>query len=266
MIFANHAHIYQDEVANNLRGTEAIGNINGLKQIMEQCEIDKAVAFAPLPPDYLGDNGLHQNEWLYRQINNDSSIVGFGVIDFARKDLKGQVNQIQQLGFKGIKIHPGEQKLNIVSPEAFEVYSRAEELGLVVTFHTGVHWHRIADYSMLLYDEVAYHFPKLKITLEHVGGYSFFDEAMAVLVNSGNTYAGLTSVFDPIVNKFWYLNDEKIRDLLWIVGPQRCVFGLDFPWNGEKKIKAAIEKIKSLDISEDQKEGILGGNLQRLIK
>ena len=256
-IFANHAHIYQNDVMEN-------GSIDALKRLMDECGISKAVAFAPLPPDYHSE-GMHQNEWLARQIKNDPDIVGFGVIDFALGSLKDQVNQLHDLGMKGIKIHPAEQKLKIDSPEAFEVYSRAEELGLMLSFHSGVHWHRIRDYSMLLYDEVAYHFPKLNFTMEHVGGYSFFHEATAVLINSPNTYAGITSVFDPEMNKYWYLDDTKIRDLLWLVGPERCVFGLDTPWNDAAKIKHAIAKVKALDITEEQIAGILGGNLRKLL-
>lgn len=259
-IFANHAHIYQDGAL----GASWDGSINNLKRIMDECGIDKAVTFAPLPPDYR-DEGIHQNEWLARQIKNEPNLVGFGVIDFAKGKLKDQVDQLFDLGLKGIKIHPAEQKLKIDCPEAFEVYARAEELGLVLSFHTGVHWHRIRDYSMLLYDEVAYNFPKLRFTMEHVGGYSFFNEATAVLINSGNTYAGLTSVFDPVMNKFWYLDDKKIKDLLWLVGPKRCVFGLDTPWNDAAKVKHAIAKIKAFDLPEDEIAGILGGNLKKLL-
>ncbi len=257
-IFANHAHIYQDGFVEN-------GSVDYLKYVMDECEISKAVAFAPLPPDYRREGNLHQNQWLANQIKNEENIIGFGVIDFALGNVKDQVQQLFELGLKGIKIHPAEQQLRINAPEAFEVYEKAEELGLFLSFHTGVHWYRIADYNQLLYDEVAYHFPKLKFTMEHVGGYSFFTEALAVLVNSPNTYAGITSVFDTEVNKFWYLNDEKIRDLLWMVGPERCVFGLDTPWNGPDKVKFAIEKIKALDIPEEKIEGILGGNLKKLL-
>lgn len=183
-------------------------------------------------------------------------------------NLKDQVDQLFDLGLKGIKIHPVEQKLTIACPEAYEVYARAEELGLALTFHTGVHWHRIRDYSMLLYDEAAYHFPNLRFTMEHVGGYSFFNEAIAVLINTNqknNVYAGITSVFDLDVNKFWYLDDQKINDLMWLVGPERCIFGLDTPWNDAAKVKHAIAKIKVLDLPEEKIAGILGGNLRKML-
>ena len=32
--------------------------------------------------------------------------------------------------------------------ELFEVYEEAEKQGLFLSFHTGLHWHRIADYQM----------------------------------------------------------------------------------------------------------------------
>jgi len=263
-IFANHAHVYQKEMFEH--GMSMPGTIENLKKVMDECQIDKAVAFAPLPSSYNRIGNLHQNEWLAREIKGEPNIVGFGVIDFSLGHLKDQVKQLYDLGLKGIKMHPAEQKLKIDSPEAFEVYEIAEELGLVISYHTGVHWHRIADYNMLLYDEVAYHFKKLRLTFEHVGGYSFFNDAVAVLINSRNTtYAGLTSVFDHKMNKFWYLSDDKINDLMWMIGPERCIFGLDFPWNDAEKIQFAINKIKTLDITEEQKAGILGGNLAKLL-
>lgn len=58
--------------------------------------------------------------------------------------------------------------------KACEVYSAAQENGLFLSFHTGLHWHRIADYQPLLFDEVAWNFPRLKFSMEHVGGYHFF--------------------------------------------------------------------------------------------
>ncbi len=51
-IFANHAHIYQDDVMKN-------GSIDDLKKVMDICGIQKSVAFAPLRPDYRNE-GVHQ--------------------------------------------------------------------------------------------------------------------------------------------------------------------------------------------------------------
>ena len=57
-------------------------------------------------------------------------------------------------------------------------------MGPHIVFHSGVHHYRIANYRVLKFDEIAHQFPRLRFTLEHVGGYSFFNEALAVIVNN----------------------------------------------------------------------------------
>lgn len=191
------------------------------------------------------------------------------MIDFTRSDLEEQVEAIAALGFPGIKLHPAFQRFRVDGDPACRVYAAAERLGLFLSFHTGIHWHRIADYNLLLFDEVAYRFPALRFSLEHVGGYCFFHEAVAVMQNNRKSppriYAGLTSVFDRDANRFWYQSDERIRELLWQTGEDASIFGLDFPYNGAEKIRAAIDHICALEISDEAKEKLLGGNLRRVL-
>lgn len=260
-IFANHAHVFPRDVRQD-------GTIDCLRYLMEECGIEGCVAFAPF--HRYCEDGRNVNTWLSEEIKNIPELYGFGVIDFTRNDIVAQVDEIYSYGFRGIKIHPAFQQISVIEDKALKVYARAEELGLMLSFHTGIHWHRIKDYQMLLFDEVAYHFPKLTITLEHVGGYCFFQEAVAVMLNNRtqppHIFAGLTSVFDPAENKFWYLDPQKIKDLLWLTGSESCIFGLDFPYNGAEKVKQAIKTILDLDISEREKQNILGGNLKKLLQ
>ncbi len=62
---------------------------------------------------------------------------------------------IYQLGFPGIKLHPAFQHFTSMGKRAFGVYAAAQKKDLFLTFHTGIHWHRISDYNVLLFDEVA---------------------------------------------------------------------------------------------------------------
>lgn len=262
-IFAHHAHVFRESVRED-------GTPDVLRGVMDACGIEKTVAFATFH-SFLGPGDMEPNQWLAGQIRNDDRLIGFGVIDFSRDDFADQVERIKQLGFKGIKLHPAFQKFRVDDENAFAVYRKAEELNLFLSFHTGVHWHRIQDYNMLLFDEVAYHFKKLRFSMEHLGGYCFFNEGLAVMLNNqydrGNPrlYAGLTSVFDPVGNTPWNLNDQKIHDLLWQAGNKACIFGLDFPYNGQEKIAQAIRHVLELDIPEETKALILGGNLRRVL-
>jgi predicted TIM-barrel fold metal-dependent hydrolase len=157
-------------------------------------------------------------------------------IDFVRDNLKEQVDEIADCGLKGIKLHPQAQEFGIDSERAFKVYERAEELGLFISFHSGIHWHRLSESSVMLFDEVAYNFPELRFSMEHMGGYSFFNEALAVMVNNSRggiqprIFAGWTSIFDESEMSVWSLTDRQLEVLIFQTGEDNQIFGLDFPF------------------------------------
>ncbi len=261
-VFANHAHVFRKDQRED-------GTVDVLLETMEQTGIDRAVCFAPF---YEWGLDYNPNLWLKQQLSGHPELTGFGVVDIHGVDLTHQVAQIKELGFRGIKLHPNFQKFAIDGPEAFEVYQAAQEYGLFLTFHTGVHWYRLKDAHPLLLDEVAWHFPQLKFSMEHVGGACFFNDALAVILNnrdenSGqcNIYAGLTSVFDNDRNRAWYLNQEKMMTLLHMIGDELCLFGLDFPYNQAPLIRQALQAIQDLPISEESRQNILGANLASVL-
>ena len=271
-IFANHAHLFP-------KNTKPNGDIDCLKALLDECEIEGCVCFSPFWHQmdmYAHTTGQNPCEWTAKVLKNEPNLVGFGTINFDKNDLKDQVKKIKALGLLGIKIHPAAQEVNIAGKELFEVYEEAEKQGLFISFHTGLHWHRIADYQMLLFDEVAYNFPKLRFSMEHMGGYSFFREALLVMNNNSrneiqNTFAGWTSIAmetDAMGNTrqgAWSLTDDDLCTLIHQTGHERSIFGLDFPYKGVPETKAAIERIKNLPITEDAKRGILGDNLKKIL-
>lgn len=268
-IFANHAHVFP-------KGSKDNAQLENLKDLMEKCGIEGAVCFAPFnhQTERVGIT-INQNKWLYEEIKNEKNLIGFGTINFDIGSINEQVKEIKELGFKGIKIHPAAQEVKVDGRELFEVYAEAEKQGLFVSFHTGLHWHRIRDYSMLLFDEVAYNFPNLKFSMEHVGGYSFFKEALLIMNNNSrkgnNVYAGLTSISmeeDALGNLrqgAWSLTDDDLCTLIHQTGEKNSIFGLDFPYKNVEYTKNAIERIKNLPITEDAKKGILGENVKAVL-
>ena len=272
-IYANHAHLFP-------KGTKPNADIDKLKELMSACGIEKAVCFAPFHNQmdmYDVSRGQNPNDWLSNEIKDEPSLIGFGTINFERDDLKEQVKHISELGFKGIKIHPAYQEVKVDSPQLFQVYEQAQEDNLFLSFHTGLHWHRIRDYQMLLFDEVAFNFPRLRFSMEHMGGYSFFKEALLVMNNNSrdeiqHVFAGWTSIpmgedeFGNPRRGVWSLTDDDLCDLIYQTGTERSIFGLDFPYNDIEKTKKAIDRIKNLPISEEAKRGILGENLKRELK
>lgn len=264
-IFAHHAHVFPESVRPQ-------GTVARLLELMDACGIERAVAFAPFAYQ-MGVEGVESSRWLAREIENEPRLVGFGTIDFNRP-IADQVREIHDLGFPGIKLHPAAQKFDVLGEQAWELYREAERLGLFLTFHTGIHWHRIKDYHVIHFDEVAYHFPELRFSLEHLGGYHFYYEALAVILNNmrrrdggrtSNVYGGLTSVFEREKQRHWYMGPERLKDAVWQLGAGQLIFGLDFPYNGIAEAKSAIEMIRGLGLSSEEEDLILAGNLERVL-
>ena len=265
-IFANHAHVFPAAV-------NAQATIDRLLRLLDACGIAKAVCFAPFGMQMEGQ-GDRPNRWLANELpKHRDRLIGFGTIDFRREDLDDQVNEAADLGFRGLKLHPNIQRFDVLGEPAFRVYAAAEARNLFLTFHTGVHHYRIEHYRVTKFDEVAVRFPALRMSLEHVGGYSFFNEALAVIFNNipfppapgkrPRVYAGLTSVFTPDYLRFWYLPKERFDELMMQVGPELLIFGLDFPYNLEQNISLALRTLEEWVPDESKRALILGGNLRR---
>ena len=262
-ITAHHAHIFPEQ-------SRADGTVDVLLRTMDTCGIEQCVTFAPFAKHY-GDLPGTPNRFLAEAIRpNRERLFGFGVIDFEKGDLPGQVKEIRDLGFYGIKLHPAFQHFHVLGDAAEQVYDAAEKEGLFLTFHTGVHFDRIENYNILHFDEVAYRHPGLRFSMEHIGGYSFFREGLAVLTNNKKSpngkrvFGGLTSVFDD--NKpLWRLTEDEIVQAVKQAGDDTLIFGLDFPYNNAERTKADIRAAMSLPIPRESIEKIMGGNLRRIL-
>ena len=268
-IWANHAHVFPETVRSQ-------GSVEALLRLLDECQIERAVCFAPFASQLAGTE-IRGNPWLAAALRpHDDRLLGFGTIDFTAGDVAGQVTQIHELGFGGIKLHPAVQQFHILADPLLAVYGRAEELGLLLSFHTGVHHARLSDARLIDFDEIAHRFPRLRFSLEHTGGYAFHREAVGVIQNNlsrphatgkGTVFAGLTSVFSPR-ERAWYLppdGRESIESLVAQIGADHIVFGLDFPYRTAAYVREAIGIVTRLAIADGDKEQILGGTLRTLL-
>jgi predicted TIM-barrel fold metal-dependent hydrolase len=268
-ILANHAHVFPEAVNPN-------ATIDRLLRLLDTCGIAQAICFAPFGQQVDGFDlpGGH-NAWLARELKRHGDrLYGFGTIDFRRDDIAAQVREAVDLGFRGLKLHPNTQRFDILGEKQLAAYAAAEAANLFLTFHSGVHHYRLANYRVTKFDEVAHQFPRLRFTLEHVGGYSFFNEALAVIFNNipfppnpakprGNVFGGLTSCFTPNYLRFWYLSPERLQELLMQVGAEYLIFGMDFPYNLEENISFGLKRLAEEVPDAAQRALILGGNLRR---
>jgi predicted TIM-barrel fold metal-dependent hydrolase len=263
-IFANHAHVFPPSLNEG-------GTVDRLLRLMDACQIDQCVCFAPFP-HACDQIGLSPNNWLTQEIQRNNRLFAFGTVDVRRANIADQVKEAHELGCRGLKMHPNAQNFAILSPPALEAYAAAERWDMFITFHSGVHRTPLKETRVLMFDEVAWRFPNLRFSLEHIGGPHFFYEALAVLFNhqptpwapaKSNVFGGLASVFSTKVNRFWYLGPARLAELIAQIDATQLIFGLDFPFNLEAETDLAIQTIRGLALSSEHIELILGGNLRR---
>jgi predicted TIM-barrel fold metal-dependent hydrolase len=122
-------------------------------------------------------------------------------------------------------------------------------------------------YRPILLDDVAKRHPSLKIIVEHMGGVEFFYEALAVVRNNQNCYAGITWTLN--VDSKWYVPHDMLMLLLKKIGSEKVIYGGDYPYPdnlaAEQRLISDIKTIKGWDLSAEEKKNILGGNLEKII-
>ena len=172
--------------------------------------VDRAICFGiarpPSDPDFMPQQGQGWPESMNlndiaaevaRRAPNDK-IVPF----MALHPLDPNVNEeydraVGDLGCRGLKLHPPGQVFDPESDEAFRLFSRLEQDGLTVLFHTGTdnQWNSPLRYGHpLVFDRVAMAFPRLKIIMAHLG-HPWHIDCLAVVRKHPNVWTEMSGQF-----------------------------------------------------------------------
>jgi len=258
-MFINHCHVLPEGLVDS--NDPQAGTVAALLDIMDELDIDRAVAFAPLSP-YVEDP--HQaNQWLWEQIRGNSRLEGFMALNPTDSRSLPIAEEFAEKGFRGIKVHPPVDHARIDDEAAYPFYEQAAHLQLPILFHTGVHGWRLDYYRPILIDRIAQQFPDLQIIVEHMGGWEFFGEALAVVRNNSNCYAGITSTLDE--DWAWHVPGELLRHMISLLGSERVIYGTDYPYRQQDDIRADIEAVHRICNSLEEADNILGASLAALI-
>ncbi|RMG93858.1 MAG: amidohydrolase, partial [Candidatus Dadabacteria bacterium] len=132
-----------------------------------------------------------------------------------------------------------------------------QELGWPVMVHTGSSVFRGAKLKYgdpLHLDEVAVDFPELTLLMVHGGRGFWYDRAEFLAGLHPNLYLEISGL-PPRKLLSYFPGLERIH--------RKVVFGSD--WPGNPGIRANVEAIRQLPLSEAAKEAILGGNAARIL-
>lgn len=262
-IFANHAHVFPPDVRPE-------GSIESLLGLLDECDIARAVCFAP-HRGHVSEGYPEPNAWLAEAIADEPRLIGFACINPVEPDATARLQAALEMGLRGCKLHPAIDRYDILDERALDFYAAAEELGVLLDFHTGPHWYRIAHYHPLKFDEIAWAHPNLGMVFEHLGGLPFYTDMLAVLGNNlpynrpGYLFGGIASVLNRELQRLWYLGLERVGDAIFRLGEDMPIYGLDFPYNSVELVRAEIRELRGLDLSEEGFAKLFGGNLERAL-
>ena len=155
-----------------------------------------------------------------------------------------------------MKFHPEYQDFFVDEPKLFPIYEALVKSGLIMLFHAGVDLGFPGPYHCTpsRLKKVLDAFPDSTIIAAHMGGYRYWDDVEKCLIGR-NLYLD-TSFSEELDNK-------RTEKLIKAHGAQKILFGTDSPWCDQAK---EVSRIRSLNLSDDEINSILGGNAIRILK
>lgn len=267
MVIDFHTHAFPDKIAEKTiailadrSGTAAStdGTVDGLIGSMKDAGVDISVVLPVVtkPSQFESINAFAE------RINSLPGIISFGGIHPDCEDSEKKIDALADAGFRGIKLHPDYQSVFIDDERYIRIIKRAVERGMIVSIHAGLDAglpepiHCPPEKSARMLDLV-YSGTDCRdalIVLAHSGGCMMTEDVKKYL-------AGRNVWFDLAYTVGEY-SAEETCEVIRAHGADRILFATDLPWNSQK---ADIEKLRSLDISEADKEKILWKNASRLL-
>jgi predicted TIM-barrel fold metal-dependent hydrolase len=159
--------------------------------------------------------------------------IGFGAVDPHKGQMAvDQLQEIADLGLKGLKFHAGSQRFFTNDPQYYPLWQRASDLGLICLFHSGttgvgagtpggggikLEYMRPVPYI----DDIAADFPDLKIIMAHPP-FPWDKEGLAMIRHKPNVFMDLSgwapAYFDPLVVQY-----------AKTIGQNKILYGSDWP-------------------------------------
>jgi predicted TIM-barrel fold metal-dependent hydrolase len=169
---------------------------------------------------------------------------------------------VKELNMKALCLEPWLHKIRSNDKLYYPIYAKCVELDIPVWVHTSLNFvpQLTMDFGRPIYlDEVAGHFPELKIIAGH-GGWPWVNEMMAFLWRHANAYTDISAVRPKYVeadNTGWETLMRYGNSLL----QDKILFGTAWP---AQPLKENVEAVRAMPLKPQVIDKWLGGNAKRL--
>ncbi len=254
MIIDSHAHM-GPVVANAGRKLPADAvTIEETIRLMDESEIDISIIFAPLwKYGTYSDPTYNLSNYAIAEAcaKHPDRFIGYGRVNpnFAGDALREMRTCFDEYKLKGLILHPEWESF---SPDdkklMWPIAEICQEYGYPLTFHTGYY----PTCQPMLFVPLAEAFPDVPIYLKHIG-YEYWRDAILLAKRYDNCFV------ETAANS----TCSEIYASILYAGANKVCYGSDFPYIDPKTI---ISKIRSLPISDEDKDLIFYKNTARINK
>ena len=229
---------------------------------MDEAQVDMAVALGIGWTDR--DMAREANDYVVRSVKRfPDRLVGFCSVNPSWGDEAiREAERCAEAGVKGIgELHPDTQGFDLGSKGAMEpLMEAAKALGLIILIHSSEPvGHTYPGKGKTTPDKLynfIVSFPENIVVFAHWGGglpfYTLMPEVAEAL---SNVY------YDTAASPLLYRR-EIFPAALQLIGPERILFGTDFPLLGHRRL---LEQVDEAPISHESKVSILSGNAGALL-
>lgn len=273
MIIDTHTHTFPDNIAAGAlagmekkietgRGWQVKVKLAGTREaLMESTKkngvdisIVVPVATKPQQTESINRFAVQTNE-----TTKETGVFSLGAIHPDNENYKEILNQVKEMGLKGIKLHPDYQRTCFNDLKYLRIMEYASQLGLVIVTHAGddigipEKTHCTPDMIVEVLETIH---PE-KLVLAHMGGWNLWDEVEEKLIGR-DVYLDTAFCFEPDIP---HIEEEKFVKMVRKHGADKILFATDSPWSDQGY---TINKIKSFDLTPNEKKLILGENAAQL--
>jgi hypothetical protein len=238
-----HAHLFSE-----WKGIKGLAP-GELVQQMDQNEVDHAVVYTL--NGFWGDFRKANDALVRLAKPYGSRLIPFCTVH--PNEIGKAIDEVDRCKTKyhiqGIKLHPWLQGFSVTSMEMLQLAEHAARREMMLVLHDGSPPYceplQIAD--------LARRFPSLTVVLGHGGLKDFHMEALMALQRHPNLVIGCNAPATALERMIHELKGDRI-----LFGSDLGFSKIALPW--------WLAHIRSLAISEEEKEKVLAGNARRLLK
>ncbi len=278
MIIDFHTHTFPDAMAaktveflKSKSGTDPFsdGTVKGLSEKAKKAGVKLSIVL-PVITNPASASKINRFAAKQNQSVKETGVFSFGGMHPEVSDYKAAINEIDELGLKGFKIHPAYQHTPLNDIKYKRIIGYAEEKGLIVISHGGLDIGVDGSWcSPEMAAELIADVKPERFVLAHMGGWEQWQDVKTYLCGKNVYFDTSFCAVDfayrkdfPAAKQKPVLSEKEFTEIVKLHGADKILFGTDSPWGDEQ---TQVDFINGLNLSPAEKSAIFYDNAKTLL-